>query len=68
MSGSSCCDEHACADATACRTQGDPAVLRLPENYKLTTGANQRVAAVSAASAAVEAEHADFAKSAAKIK
>ena len=49
-------------------SQGDPAVLRLPENYKLTAGASQRVAATSSASAAVEAEHADFAKAAAGIK
>jgi len=62
---------HGLAIASANRApepQGDPAILRLPENYKLTAGANQRVAATSAASAAVSAEHAAFTASAAHIK
>ena len=62
---------HGLASATANKkpeSQGDPAVLRLPENYKLTTGASQRVAAASSAAAAVAAEQADFAKSATGIK
>jgi len=47
--------------------QGDPAVLRLPENYRLTAGADQRTAAVASATAAVDAEHASFASAAAGI-
>ncbi len=69
LSGSSSC--HGLASAHAKRgpePQGDPAILRLPENYKVTAGANQRVAATSAASAAVAAEQADFTASAAHIK
>ena len=47
--------------------QGDPAVLRLPQDYKLSVSGNQRVAAVSTAAVAVQAEQAEFQAAAAKI-
>ena len=47
--------------------QGDPAVRRLPQNQAAGASANQRVAVVSTATQAVEAEHAEFQAAAAKI-
>ena len=47
--------------------QGDPAVLQLPQDFKLSVSGNQRVAAVSSAAVAVEAEQSAFKAAAAKI-
>ncbi len=42
-------------------------MLQLPQDYKLSVSGNQRVAAVSSAAVAVEAEQSDFKAAAAKI-
>ena len=54
-------------DLSPIHMQGDPAVLRLPQNYKLSVSGNQRVAAVSTAARAVQAEQSEFKAAASKI-